>query len=379
MKHPWLRLILIIAWLSLFALPIHAHHPSEGYLSVNIEGSRLSGQLDLSVRDLEFAVGLDANDDGDVTWGELRTRQKTVEAYALSRLRMKADGAAFPFRITELLVDEHADGAYAVLRFVGEKDCTAKVLEVSYGALWDVAAQHRGLFRLEHHGQTQTAIFSPDDPIQQFDLARPDRGKEFFGFIGQGVWHIWIGFDHILFLLALLLPSVLQRSDGRWQIVERFSPAFINVLKIVTAFTIAHSLTLSLATLEVIKLNSRWVESVIAASVVLAALNNLRPTTKGKPWMIAFVFGLIHGFGFANVLADLGLSHGALLLSLVGFNLGVEIGQLAIVAVFLPIAFGLRRSWTYNCLTLRLGSAAIAMVAAVWMVERVFEITLLKF
>jgi hypothetical protein len=171
----------------------------------------------------------------------------------------------------------------------------------------------------------------------------------------------------------------LRRSEGGWQIVERFSPAFLSVLKIVTAFTIAHSLTLSLATLGIVKLNSRWVESIIAASVVLAALNNLRPTSQGKAWMIAFVFGLIHGFGFANVLADLGLSQGSLLLSLVGFNFGVEIGQLAIAAVFLPIAFGLRRSWAYNCLTLKLGSAAIAMVATVWMVERVFEITLLRF
>jgi hypothetical protein len=379
MKHRWFRLILIVACWSAFALPIGAHHPSESYLSINIEDSRVSGQWDLSVRDLEFAIGLDANNDGDVTWGELRSRQKTVEDYALSRLRVKADDVPFPLRITELLVDDHADGAYAVLRFVGENACAAKVLELSYGALWDVAPQHRGLCRLEHLGQTQTAIFSPDDPIQRFDLTRPDRSKEFLGFIGQGIWHIWIGFDHILFLLALLLPSVLQRSEGRWQIVERFWPAFVNVLKIITAFTAAHSLTLSLATLGFIQLNSRWVESVIAASVVLAALNNLRPSVKGKAWMIAFVFGLIHGFGFANVLADLGLVQGTLLLSLVGFNLGVELGQLAIVAVFLPIAFGLRRSWAYNCLTLKLGSAAIAMVAAVWMVERVFEVTLLRF
>lgn len=94
--------------------------------------------------------------------------------------------------------------------------------------------------------------------------------------------------------------------------------------------------------------------------------------------MIAFLFGLIHGFGFANVLADLGLSRGVLLLSLIGFNLGVEVGQLAIVALFLPLAFGFRRSWAYNYLTLKLGSAAIAMVATIWVVERMFEVTLLR-
>src|SRR5260221_198986 len=136
-----------------------------------------------------------------------------------------------------------------------------------------------------------------------------------------------IGLGHILFLLSLLLPAVLVLEGGRWQAVARFPPAFWEVFKIVTSFTVAHSITLSLAALGVISLPSRLVESAIATSVVLAALNNVFPLVHGRRWMVAFAFGLIHGFGFASVLRDLSLPHGALLIALVGFNLGVEVGH----------------------------------------------------
>jgi hypothetical protein len=150
-------------------------------------------------------------------------------------------------------------------------------------------------------------------------------------------------------------------------------------LKIVTAFTLAHSITLSLATLGVFSLPSRWVESAIAASVVLAALNNLWPLFHGRRWAMAFAFGLIHGFGFASVLADLGLPQGTLALALVGFNVGVEIGQLAIVAAFLPLAFMLRDTRFYQRGVFVGGSAAIAMLAALWFAERAFALKLLAF
>src|SRR5205823_13757862 len=118
-----------------------------------------------------------------------------------------------------------------------------------------------------------------------------------------------------------------------WRVVYRFQPALINVLKIVTAFTLAHSITVSLATLGMVRLPSRLVETAIAASVIFAALNNIRPVLAERGWIVAFCFGLVHGFGFANALAELGLGRQTLALALVGFKLGVELGQLAIVVV----------------------------------------------
>jgi HupE / UreJ protein len=142
-------------------------------------------------------------------------------------------------------------------------------------------------------------------------------------------------------------------------------------------FTVVHSITLSLAVLGFITLPSRLIESTIAASVVVAALNNLYPLIKKRLWIVAFVFGLVHGLGFANVLTDLALPKPALAISLVSFNLGVETGQLAVVATFLPVAYLSRRSWLYPRLALGAGSLSIVAIASVWLIERSLNVSIL--
>jgi len=200
---------------------------------------------------------------------------------------------------------------------------------------------------------------------------------QFLDYLSEGIRHIWIGGDHILFVVSLLLPAVLVFRNLEWKSAEHFRDSVWDVFKVVTSFTIAHSITLSLAALSVISLPSRLVESTIALSVVLAALNNLVPVVAERRWAVAFGFGLIHGFGFASVLTDLGLPQGSLLLALVGFNGGVELGQLAVVSAFLPVAYALRASWLYRRLVFAGGSAAIALVASIWLAERVFDFKLL--
>jgi HupE / UreJ protein len=149
------------------------------------------------------------------------------------------------------------------------------------------------------------------------------------------------------------------------------------VVGIVSAFTLAHSITLSLAALGVIDLPSRPVESAIALSVLLAALNNIWPYVSRRSWIIAFAFGLVHGLGFASALKELGLPRESLALSLIGFNGGVELGQLAIVAVVVPIAFAQRRSVYYRRGVLLAGSWLIAAIAAIWLIERLFDLRIL--
>jgi len=144
---------------------------------------------------------------------------------------------------------------------------------------------------------------------------------------------------------------------------------------VVTAFTLAHSVTLSLAVLKVIALPARLVEPAIAASVLLAALNNLYPLVTSRRWLVAF--GFVHGLGFASVLLDLGLPTGSLVLALVAFNLGVECGQLAIVTAFLPLAYGARRTTLYARMVFQGGSLAIMLVAALWLVQRSLDLKLL--
>ncbi len=363
--------------LMLFASLVQAHKPSDSYLAMRVEGANITGQWDIALRDLDFAIGLDDNGDGNITWGEVRAHHADIAAYALARLKLRSENADCPMHASGHLIDDHSDGAYAVLRFEAACQTGVSTLEVGYSLFADLDPQHKGLLRLEYGAGTRTGIFSPERATQRFILARISAVTQLLDYGREGVWHIWIGFDHILFLLSLLLPAVLVLEGKSWRAVERFRPAFMEVFKVVTAFTVAHSITLSLAALSVISLPSRLVESAIALSVVLAALNNVFPLVQGRRWMVAFAFGLIHGFGFASVLADLGLPQGTLLLALVGFNLGVETGQLAIVGCFLPLAFLLRRTWLYRRMVLIGGSWLIALIAGIWLAERVLDFKLI--
>jgi hypothetical protein len=356
-----------------------AHTQSTAYLTLHTSSTGLTGEWHLALRDLDDAIGLDVNDDGRITWAELLSRKEAVCAYALSRLHIQGDGQTGILRVNEFLVDNLTDGAYAVLRFGVEGIQQPRRIELTYNAFFDIDPKHRGLLRLEQNGQTQLAVFSPATPSQAFELGVSTPHNPFFTFLKEGVWHIWSGYDHILFLLALLLPGVLRRLGGSWQPVVDRRAAFVNVLKVVTAFTVAHSITLSLAVLGFVHLPTRLVESAIAASVVLAALNNLVPLFGEGGWMVAFGFGLLHGFGFANALRDLGLQQGQLAITLFGFNLGVEIGQLAIVSVFLPLALSLRRLLFYQRYILRVGSVAIIVVASTWLGERLLDFKWLPF
>lgn len=371
-----MRVLFIIAWL-LLSLPAWAHKPSDSYLSLSVQHDQIVGQWDIALRDLDNAIGLDGDGNGQITWGEVRRKHDAISAYALSRLTLSTDNQPCKTQVLDQLIDNHTDGAYSVLRF--RADCGAPIAQLSadYRLLFDIDAQHKGLLRLTQGGQTSTAIFSQDRPTQDFALVERSVWNQSRQFIHEGTWHIWLGFDHVLFLLALLLPAVLIRKEGKWQAASEFSGVCWNVVSIVTAFTLAHSLTLSLATLDVVRLPSRLVESTIAASVVLAGLGNLYPMITSRRWMVAFGFGLIHGFGFAAVLTDLGLPQDSLLLSLVSFNVGVELGQLAIVAAFLPLAYLLRRSWSYPRLVLTGGSLAVIAIALVWFTERAFDLQLL--
>jgi len=182
----------------------------------------------------------------------------------------------------------------------------------------------------------------------------------FWGFLKLGVEHIWTGYDHLLFLFALL---VVCRS-------------FRSIVGIITCFTVAHSLTLALATLDVVNLPSRLVEAVIAASIVYVGVENLLrrgEEPKGR-WALTFAFGLIHGFGFASVLKELGVGSGVggqgLVMPLFTFNLGVELGQIAIAAVVLPVVWRLRKNENFLRRGVPALSAIVALAGLYWLMER---------
>jgi len=355
-----------------------AHKPSDSYLHLQVDRSTVRGQWDIALRDLDVVLALDTDQDGFISWGEVRRRQHDIAAYALARLAIRSQGLDCPLAAGDQLIDRHSDGAYAVLRFEASCPRPPESLSIAYRLLFDVDPQHRGLLQLVSAGDSRTAIFAPDEPSQEFALGHAERWDQFLAYVRHGITHIWLGFDHILFLLSLLIPAVLRREGGRWRAAEGFKSSLLDVVSVVSAFTVAHSITLSAAALGFVSLPSRLVESAIAASVVVAAANNVYPLVSERRWLLAFCFGLVHGFGFASVLSDLGLPRGSLLLSLVSFNLGVELGQLAIVAAFVPLAWLVRRHRIYSPVTVYAGSAAIVAIALTWLVERAFDLRLLS-
>ena len=259
-----------------------AHKASDSYLTLERRGAAVQGQWDIALRDLDAAITLDANGDGEITWGEVRAKRAAIAAYALSRLDLASGGSACAIEAAEALIDEHSDGTYAVLRLSAMCPQPGPALSVEYRLLFDVDPTHRGLLQYIEDGRVRSAIFSTEARAQT--LGEGTAWQQLAAYVHEGVWHIWLGFDHILFLLSLLLPAVLLRRGGAWQPAESFRGAFWDVAKIVTAFTVAHSLTLTLAALHVVSLPSRWVESAIALSVVLAALNNLLLIFHGNRW-----------------------------------------------------------------------------------------------
>jgi hydrogenase/urease accessory protein HupE len=228
---------------------------------------------------------------------------------------------------------------------------------------------HREYFTAhDQQGLLVEKLLLAETPIVECPLVRADAVREgveeragvpsFAGFVKLGVEHIWTGYDHLLFLFGLLVVCRTFRS----------------IVAIITCFTLAHSLTLALATLNVVNLPSRWVEPLIAASIVFVGVENLvrrGEEPKGR-WALTFAFGLIHGFGFASVLRDLGVGQGGrgLLVPLFTFNLGVEVGQVAVAAVVLPIVWRLRKNEIFLRRGVPVLSAVVALAGLYWLLER---------
>ncbi len=363
----------VLLILALAGLPAaRGHAVSDSYLRVKIDARVLTGEWRLALHDLELAVGLDTNSDSAITWGELKAQRDAVVAYAASRLALVADGAALmPEFEAALQVDPLVNGTYAVLRWRALAPREVRELRLDYTVFFDANALHRGLVLLERGPDARQLIFGPGavSGVARWEGVEASPSG-FLAFVREGVWHIWIGYDHVLFLLTLLLPSVLRREARAWVPAERWRPVFIEVLNVVTAFTLAHSATLTLGALGWLIVPGKWVEVGIAASIAVAAAHNLFPVIAGRAWALAFAFGLLHGLGFATVLVDAGLPAGAKAAALIGFNVGVELGQLAIVAVFLPVAYALRRRAWYSARWLPFGSAATIALALLWVWER---------
>ena len=360
-------LFAFLAWLAVGTAS--AHKASDAYLRLTVDADGVAGSLDVALRDLDLAIGLDGNGDGSLTWGEVRGQAEAIAAYVTARLPLVRDGVACVWRTGELLIDRHADGAYAVLPL--QSSCGgAGPPRLRYELLFDRDPSHRGLLAVGAAGQAAGVVLSPEAP--ETDLAPDAAATGFRGFFVLGLEHIAFGYDHLLFLLVILLPIALRsrRDDER---------VAVTVLKILTAFTAAHGLSMTLALLGLVDLPARLVETAIAATIAVAAIDNLHPFLPGRRWQVAFLFGLIHGLGFASALGPVRLPPLRFAEALLGFNLGIEAGQVVAAALFFLVAGALRRAVPAERALLAAGSATALTIAGVWLVDRALALDVTPF
>ncbi len=353
--------------LLLAASAAHGHEPSRSLVTLDVAGDALRGRWDISLRDLEDAVGLDADGDSAVSWGEVVARRDEIIAYAVPRLGVMADAVACTLAADLAGVDEHGGATFAVLELAGSCALRPRQLRLDYGLLFEIDRAHRGIVTVSGGAGTSSAVVSAESPTLMLELTALSPWSTLARFVVEGVRHILEGYDHLAFVSLLLFPIVLGRGHGPRTSARS---AAVEILRVVTAFTVAHSLTLALAATGYVPIPTRAVELAIAASVLLAAVLNLVPNAPRIGAKLAFAFGLVHGFGFANALGDLAGGESALLATLAGFNLGVEIGQLAVVVALLPLLFLARRFAVSRFAVSVLGSAACAALAIVWLAER---------
>jgi HupE / UreJ protein len=342
----WMTLALALAW----PATVLAHATMTTLVRIELTDNRLHYALSVVLPEIPigYAELLTSATNGD------RSAAERIAAYARQTLSVELGNAHC--RMGRVRIGgAGANDARATIEIDFNCDASHGRLEIAEDWSALLGEHYRTLGNLRTaNGQRQVSFEEPARKVA-IDVDRP-VATGWFDFIKLGVEHIITGYDHLLFLVALLATA-----QGKWFVV-----------RIVTAFTLAHSVTLSIATLDILTIPDRIIEPLIAASIVWVALENLLVTEPDRRrWIWSFVFGLVHGFGFASALGELGLKGSAIVRALVGFNVGVEIGQLIFVALFLPALAVLKRGRGAS-LTPRIASVAVAIVGTYWLGERIF-------
>jgi hydrogenase/urease accessory protein HupE len=362
LARPSVRNYLICLLMSL-SLPAWAHDPGLSTATVTVKARQIDIRLGFARKDAEVMSAVSA--------GELEIRQAdnfeaikpALESVAVKGIDLYFDGErASPIQSTAQRVDDQ--NIDVLLRF--QRPATSLQVEVVSRLLESLPFGHRQFLsvRSDAGSSLGEAMLSAKNCSYQIDLravaataAQSPRDHSFLAFLRLGIEHILSGYDHLLFLFALLVVCRNLRS----------------ILTVITCFTIAHSITLALASLEIVRLPGRVVEPLIAASIAYVGIENLlRGDAPKWRWLITFGFGLIHGLGFADALREFGIGSAGygIILPLVGFNLGVEIGQLSVAGVILPILWQLRKHPSFVRRSVPACSGGVAIAGGYWMVER---------
>ncbi|HET8706883.1 MAG TPA: HupE/UreJ family protein, partial [Pseudomonadales bacterium] len=370
---PILFAFFILVINAFYVSPAYAHRPNESRLTLDFSQPEIQGELLLQISDLEWVVGLDENRDKQISWLEFRTALPLIESQFINSIVLTSTAEAqqkegattnveYSCRMKAHLTDIKAiaDRTYAVFGLHAPCEKNASLL-LHVGYLQRVDPQHQLLLSIQRNGKHSSALLTPSQP--QLEL---EKTISFYqtvrSFLAEGVYHIFTGYDHVLFILTLVfatlfkVPAVAQRKQIK------------SLLLIISSFTVAHSITLIATALNWINLPSQWVESAIAVTIIISALNVFRNWMSEKLWLVTFSFGLIHGMGFASAMRELSIPEQNFVVSLLSFNVGVEVGQIVLVGVSVPLLFLLRkRSYLLQQHAIRAGAMAVTLMGIAWL------------
>lgn len=356
----------ILFLLFLFFSLLYSHQNRCSYLTFDYNNSKPLLIWEIETKNFKRVLNIDDNRDDIISLEELKNNRDKIINYSKNYFHLSFDNKSIEIRERDFEIKEFNKLYFLVLQIPLPKR-VPKEIKIDYNLFFKIDNMSRCFITFKEQNNTsvntlfpfnEELIIKPQNPTTLFQSIKE--------FLIEGIWHILVGIDHLLFLLMLIIPVVKER--------ESFKVILIDVAKIVTAFSVAHSITLSLSALKILTIPSEIIDILIALSILITALNNIFEKMRGFSWQIAFSFGLIHGFGFANSLLNLVIDRELFIYFLASFNIGIEIGQLFIVLTLLPLLFLIRKTTLYKKGILKGVSFVTLLIALIFIIERVYAI-----
>lgn len=364
----------------------YAHQQPTTLIVLDVAPNQVAMNLHVPLTELELAFGNEVSQKPETS---LPGWQARFSDYLRNHIHLMTDGKPWSVAVLDMQVqkaEQTQSGPFQEilvhLSLTPPAGVSTRRFTLNYDVILHQVVTHKALLSIRNDwergqgGEEQVGVIKVNtettriEPLE-INLEKGSWWDGFKGMVSLGMQHIKEGTDHLLFLLALLLPATLLVNGRRWGAFGGSRHGITRLLKIVTAFTVGHSITLLAGALGWLRLLQQPVEVLIAVSILVSAVHAIRPLFPGKETYVAAGFGLVHGLAFATVLADLHLSAGPMALSIFGFNLGIELMQVLVIAVTAPWLILLSLTPFYT--PVRVTSASLAAIAALgWIASRVF-------
>ncbi|NRB35125.1 MAG: HupE/UreJ family protein [Rhodobacteraceae bacterium] len=378
------RFVVFGAWAALFLsglflAPAHAHKPNESYVYFDVTSDSLTGKVEVMRRDLARLLTGEKELTEPLTEAEVIANQRFFFDYFKDRIVVSHNGKQLPLTFNAISFLGAGPDGFAKLHFdVGGLSVTPVALELAYDAIFsDIDPTHRGFALIGSNTRNGmetnegyiSLVFGPGDAAKTLFLNDRETDEMALAFLEQGAWHVWLGLDHLVFLITLLLGSVMVARSGQWEPADSLRSSLGRVILLVILFTLAQGFALAFASFSGVRLAPLLGTALTTGLIVVLALGNLRPGLITMTWMIVTAYGLCHGLSNASILDPLGADAVRVALGIGSVSLGLALGQLAVVLLLFPLLYMLRDLPSYPFVALRLGSAVLAGLALIWCLD----------